>query len=351
LMDRMKPFQYLYLIVMHKLKRLIAQEQGKVFNFDVTMIDPKLGLEKTMYYLKEFSINFYNPLMNAEAPGSSQRSGSAQAPSDMSNMQNIISFVNILDSLDQQISEVAGVTRQREGQTAPTEAVSNAQANIQMSAIITEIYFHLHSKVWERALSSLVQATQTAWQGQSLIKQYVLPDLSYSILSISPSDLTNWDVGVYVLSSGKEAQMFDDLKAMSSALLNTNRAKFSDLIKLYKASSTQELEEGIRQSEANMQQEQMQMQQQQIEAAQAAQQAQQQFELEKQAREHAHEIAKAEIESFRFQRDQDLDNNNVPDQLEVEKFKADVALQSRKLDIEEKKVEKMSQKSPNKTEK
>lgn len=43
IMDRMKPFQYLYFIIMHKLKKLIAQDKGKIFHLDSTMLDPKLG--------------------------------------------------------------------------------------------------------------------------------------------------------------------------------------------------------------------------------------------------------------------------------------------------------------------
>jgi len=44
LMDRMKPFQYIYFVLVHKLKRLIARDKGKVFHFDTSMIPEKLGL-------------------------------------------------------------------------------------------------------------------------------------------------------------------------------------------------------------------------------------------------------------------------------------------------------------------
>lgn len=146
IMDRMKPFAYLYFIVMHKLKKLIAQDQGKVFPFDVSMVDPKLGLEKTLYYLKELNLDFYNPLQNAESPGQHQRAKVSSAI-DLSNMQHILNYVSLLSALDQQISEVAGVTRQREGQILPTEAVTNAATNAQMSSVITQIYFNAHFKL------------------------------------------------------------------------------------------------------------------------------------------------------------------------------------------------------------
>jgi hypothetical protein len=338
LMDRMKPFQYLYFIIMHRLKRLIAQDQGKVFHFDVTMVDPALGLEKTMYYLKEMNIDFYNPLQSAEQPGLATRAKVSHA-TDMSNVQHIMNYVNLLAAIDMQISEVAGVTRQREGQAAPNEAVSNAQSNLQMSAIITEIFFSAHNKLWEEILTSLVQATQYAWKGKSIAKQYVLPDMSTATLSMTADDLSDSDIGVFISDSSKENEMFNALRAMSEGLLNTNRAKMSDLITLYDTTSLQELKAAILASEKKMQQEQMEMQQQQIEAQQQMQQSQQQFELEMQARDLDTKIKVAQIGSFRFLQDQDANDNNVPDQLEIEKFTTDTYFREKELEMSQSKLD------------
>ena len=174
LMDRMKPFQYLYFIVMHKLKKLIAQDQGKVFHFDASMVDPKLGLEKTLYYIKELNIDIYNPLMNSDTIGQAQRSGKISHSTDMSNMQNILNYIGILNAIDQQISDVAGIARGREGQLGAGEAVTNAQSNIQMSEVVTEIYNQGHNKLWEKVLTSLVSAARYAWRDKDGIKHFML---------------------------------------------------------------------------------------------------------------------------------------------------------------------------------
>lgn len=337
-MDRMKPFQYLYFIVMHKLKKAIAQEQGKVFHFDISMIDPTMGLEKTLYYLKELNIDFYNPLMNADAPGRDQR-GKVSHTSDMSNMSNIINYISILDAIDNQISEVAGVTKGREGQLSPNEAVTNAQSNLQMSTLVTEPYFQAHFKLWEHILTSLVAAAREAWRGKEVIKQYVLDDLSSATLELTKDEPQDWEIGIFISDSGREHEMFQALKGISDGLLNTNRATFSDLIKLYEATSSSELKAAIEASEEKAFQQQSQQQQAEIEAAQQLEQARQQFELEKQAREHEHDLKIAYIESMKFQKDQDVDDNGIPDQFEVEKFLMDTKLKSRKLDLEEDKLE------------
>lgn len=64
----------------------------------------------------------------------------------MSLAQSISNYVQLLQAIDQQISEVAGVTREAEGHTTPTSAVTNAQSNIQMSSIVTEPYRFTHDK-------------------------------------------------------------------------------------------------------------------------------------------------------------------------------------------------------------
>lgn len=167
----------------------------------------------------------------------------------------------------------------------------------------------------------------------------MLDDLSLETLELTANDLSDVEVGVFITDSGKEHEMFQALKSISDGLLNTNRATFSDLISLYEASSSSELKNLIRTSEQQAQERESQAQQAEIQAAQQAQLAQQEFELEKQAREHEHKERLAQIEVFKFQQDIDIDNNGIPDPLEVEKFLADQKLKSRKLDLEEDRLE------------
>ena len=343
LMDRMKPFQYLYFIVMHKLKRFIAQDKGKIFHFDTSMVDPKLNWEKTLYYLTEMNIDFFNPLQNAEQAGGYQR-GKVTTSTDMSSSEHIANYQRILEAIDLQISDVAGVSRQREGQISPNEAVGNAHANAQLSAVITEIYFQPHNKLWEHILTSLIQVTQTCWKNKSMVKQFVLDDMSLETLELTPDSLINADFGVFLSDSSKDNETFETLKGLTQPLLQNDKAKFSDIITMLKATSTEELEREIRVSEAEMIKQAQAEQKATIEAQQQQQKALQDFELLLQKNDLDSKERIAEIKSFQFQMDQDKDDDGVPDQLEIEKFKVDTALKTRKLDLEEQKIKKMGYK-------
>lgn len=338
LMDRMKPFQYLYFIVMHKLKKLIAQDKGRIFHFDTTMVDPEIGLEKTLYYLNSLNIDFYNPLQHAGEVGQSQR-GKISGSTDLSVADQVMNYINILAAIDAQISDVAGINRQREGQALPNEAVTNAQSNIQMSAVITEIYFEAHNKLWEQVLSTLIDVAQQCFKHKGFTKQYVLDDLSIATLQFTPDSLNNASFGIFVTDSPKEQFVFDTLYNWGQALLQNDKAKFSDMIKMLESTSTQELKKHVIQSEEQAMAAEQQQIQQQIQAQAAMQQAQQEFELEFQAREHANKVELAEIDSFKFQKDQDVNDNEIPDQLEIEKLRQNVRIQNRKLDLEERKLE------------
>ncbi len=287
------------------------------------------------------NIDFYNPLMNAEQPGWSQR-GKVSSSTDLSQTQNIMNYINLLAALDQQISDVAGITRQREGQTAPNEAVSNAQANIQMSGVITSVYFAAHNKHWEKVLNSLLQVAQACYKDKSTIKQYILDDLSLSTLELTDTSLENADFGLFTSNAIKESTLFKDMKMLTQSMLQSGVATISDVIKLLKHDSIEDLENSIVAVEENRQAMSQEQSMAQNEHAAQMQREQQDFEFEKQRRDHENKIELAKIDSFKFQMDQDINDNNVPDQLELAKFKSDVALKTRKLDLEEQKIKKMS---------
>lgn len=338
-MDRMKPYQYLYFIVMHKLKKLIAQDQGKVFRFDTSMIDPVVGLEKTLYYLKEMNIEFYNSLQNADQPGAQHRGGKAQDAADWSQTQNIMNYINLLNAIDFQISDVAGVNKAREGQTAPGEAVTNAQTNLSMSALITEIFFQMHQDLWESVLDTLLSVATRCFRGKNIMKQYILDDMSMATLEMSTDSLDYSDMGIFTSNSGKDIKIYQMMESTAEALIRAGKTSFSDLIRSYKAVSTEDLERKVMESERRAIEREQQAAQADREAAMQLQQQSQEFEKYKLERELETKLQIAEIQSFARQVDQDTNQNDIPDQLEIEKFKADVNFKNRQLDLKEEELE------------
>lgn len=181
----------------------------------------------------------------------------------------------------------------------------------------------------------MLQATQTAYKGRHVVKQYILDDLSVSTIEISPNELTDADLGIFISNSFKDEALFQKLEGLAQAMIQNDKAKFSDMIKMLNTNSPQELESHIIESETKAEQMMQQQFQQQTEAALQQQREAQQFELEKINLTNEGKIRVAEIQSFARLQDQDSDNDGTPDQLEIDKFKVEAALKSRKLDLEE----------------
>lgn len=304
MMGRMIPFLYLYLIVVHKLKKLIAKDEGQIFHFDVTTLPENMTTEQALFYMKEIGIDFYDPLRNVDNPAIHNK-GKVTTSTNWSNMQHIMNYIQLMDNLDFQIADVAGVNRQREGQISNSEAVGNARQNILTSSNVTEAgYFYPHFRHWNNVLTSLLEITQSCWKDKSIIKQYVLDDLSIATLQVEEGELSNSDFGVFLVDSAKEAEAFAMLQQWGQALLQNDKAKFSDMINLIKSESVHELQANIQQAEEDVAKREGEAQQFQQELQQ--QQVDNQLALEQQKIDA--DMAKTQLEEANKLRIKQLDN-------------------------------------------
>ncbi len=338
IMDRMKPFQHLYFVIMHKIRKLIAQDKGKIFHLNEMMIPDSLGIEKTMYYLSELNLDIYNPLKSKELPGGFN-DNKVTGSTDWSQMQHILNYLQLLDYIDNQISEAAGVNKGREGQSFNNQAVTTAQQDLIQSSLVTEIYYSIHNSMWEDVLNYLLSVARKYYKDNRINHlQYILDDLSLETLNISEDDLEEADLGVFVSDSMRENRVFETLNQISQALIQNDKANMSHIISILESQSLAELKREMKSFE-----------EQQAQQAQAVRDAQMQ--MQQQAAEYAREtmimkenliterdLAKAEIDVFKFQKDLDANNNGIPDPLEVEKLKMERDYNDKELAFKEKEL-------------
>ena len=357
LIDRMKPYQYLYNIIMYRMELDLASDKGKKFLADINQIPSSMGMDmdKWLYYFDALGIAWVNP----------QEEGKRNQPSnfnqwnsvDLTMAQTINQKVQLLEYLELQCGEVAGVTKQREGQIGPTELVGTTQQAVVQSSHVTEEWFSTHSSVKKEVMAALIDTAKVAWgNGEKEKLQYVGDDMTVSMFSVDPEQFSNTSYGVFVSDSARDQELFMILRQLTQAALQNQMTELSDVIKMFSTNSTAELrtmletaEDKRRQREQEMQQQQMESQERIAQANLEAEQAKLQMEKYKTDANNQTKIEVAEINSFRNQMDQDSNDNGIPDQLEIEKLKAQVQhndkkinLENRKLDIKEKEIEKTS---------
>lgn len=329
LVDTLKPIQYLYNIIMYRMELEIAKAKGKKMVMDIAQIprSQNIDMEKWLYYFDSMGLAFINSFEEGKGKFAGQTPNFNQYSSiDMSLSQSVGQYLEILSKLEQMVGDISGVSKQREGSISSYETVGNVERAVVQSSHITEKHFYEHNQIKKNVLTYLIECAKTAWEKSKKI-QYIMDDAQRVLINIDAEIFSNADFGVYMTDSAKDMKVLDDLKGLAQIALQSNRAKLSDMVTILKSESITEVENKILQSEQQMMEEQNAMAKQQNETNSQAEQARLQFEYEKMDREdqnkeldRQNKIDVAQITSFIGQADQDIDDNGVPDQLEIAKL-------------------------------
>jgi hypothetical protein len=292
-MDRMKPFQYLYFIIMHKMKEIIAKDMPPLTMIDLSMIPKSLTNEQWMYYYKQ-GLGFYNPQeLNEGNPisMSGQKGPAFEVPRSV--MNHVNNYIEILSWIDNQINEVSGVTKQREGQTSANEAVTNSQQNITQSSHITEILFNSHNILWEDILTSLIETAQFAYKDEPKKIPVILDDMSRQVLEIDTDNFPLAKLGVFIADNPNDYENLSFLRQQSLAFIQ-NGSRVSDVAKLLRATSMEAVEREFKAIEAQRDS----MMQAQEQAQLEMQEKLKQMEIEAREDEQAHELELADRKGY-----------------------------------------------------
>lgn len=356
LMDRMKPYQYLYNVFMYRTELAFAKSKGKIASMDLAMVPDHWDPEQWMYYAEVHGWAVKDSFKEARkgaAQGKLAGQMQAQSPVLDLEMGNYIQqHIMMLQFIENQLGKIAGVTEQRQGQIENRELVGNVERAVSQSSHITEKWFDLHNHVKKRAMASLLETAKHAWKGSKDKRvQYVLDDMSTSILNLDAEQFNEADYGLVLSDTANDQELLSTLKQLAHAGIQNDKMDFSGLMDIYLDPSIASMRRKIEaresekmQRDQEAQQQAQEMQQQQLQAQAEAQQAAQEFELTKMDREYEHkkdiELMKAELKLG--EKEIDADKDGIPDRLENEKVASAERIKIQdiqaKRDIEDKKL-------------
>jgi phage terminase large subunit-like protein len=326
LVDLIKPHQYLYNIIWYRLEAEIAKAKGKKMVMDIAQIPRSEGidLDKWMYFFDNTGIAFINSFEEGKDRFQGKTSDFNQFTNvDMGLSQSVGQYINILGKIEQEIDRMVGITPQREGQVQATETATSTKAAVINSSHITEPWFYIHNEIKKNVLSHLIETAKFAYQGQKKLN-YIMDDMQRIYAEIDMDKFADSDYGVFVTNSSRDNAIFQQLQALGGMALQTDKAKLTDIISMYKASSISELSNTIKKSEAAkleadqaQMKQQQEMQQQQIEAQQIEKEEERNFEAEQNQLDRENKLQEAAIKVTGF--DTDTSDNNRLDALEASK--------------------------------
>jgi hypothetical protein len=350
LMDRLVPWIYMYIVMWYRTELLIAANQGKIALIDLSLIPDGWEIEKWLYYATAMKFGFvdsFNEGKKGQSAGKLAGNISTQNKTlDLETGNAIQGHISIIQFIEQKIKELSGVTDQRLGSISSSETVGNAKRAVTQSSHITEKWFQIHNWTKKRVLECMVEAAKEAWKNNTKKLQYVLDDLSTTFFSVDGADFNNSEYGVFISNYAKDIEGLEMLKELTQAAMQNDKIMLSSVADIYTSESLADVKSKLIEVEEQIAQRQQQAQDaqsQQVDKQIAFEQQKLQQELEKEYykidSDNQTKIQVAEINSFSRNQDQDINDNNVPDQLEIEKLRNQVEFNNKKLELEKRKID------------
>jgi hypothetical protein len=279
LIDRLKPYQYLYDIIAFRLELAFASDKGKIFLMDMASIPRSEGIDvdQWMYYLNEMKIAFVNSHEEGKKGAMQGKTSNFNQFSavDLSLANSIQSYINYLQYIEQQIYTVSGITPQRLGSINNSELVGNTERAVNQSSLITEYLFTAHNEVIRRVYESLIEVAKIAYKDGS-VQQYVADDMGIEVLNMEEFEFENSEFSVFMTNSAKDKVVLSKLEQLAQVAMQQQKVDLSTIIDTILNDSPKDIIATLRKSEeAFYQRQQDQSKSEQDHQAQMAQMQQQ----------------------------------------------------------------------------
>lgn len=279
LVDMMKPFAYFYDVIYDRLNKAIAANWGKIVKLDLAMVPKGWEIDKWLYYAKVNHVAVTDSFKEGNG-GAAQGKivGALNTQSngviDAEQGNYIQEHINLLEFIKNEMGEVAGITRQREGQISNRETVGGVERSNLQSSHITEWLFTMHDDVKRRALECFLETAKIAMRGRNKKFQYITSDGAIKSLEIDGDTFADSDYGIVVDASPETQNLASKLDTLAQAALQNQTLSFSSIMKIYTSSSLSEIRRTIEKDEQAIQERQAEQAQQEQEIAQQQMQTQ-----------------------------------------------------------------------------
>lgn len=337
LVSMMKPLQYMYIVLWYRLELAMARDKGKVVTMDITQIPKSMNIDvaKWMHYLSALGVNFVNPYEEGwDIPG---REGGKPSQFnqisalDLTMANTIDQYINLMDKIESMLSEISGVSKQREGSIASNELVGNVERSVVQSAHITEPWFWTHNQVKKECITMLLDTAKYAWKDNKTCIQYVLDDATRTFLTLS-DDFFYEDYDIFVEDTTKNQQQIEALRNLMQPAMQ-NGASLLDIAEIITMDNVTMIKNKLEEIEQKRMEQQQQMEQAQAEREQQLVQIQNEVKEEELMLKEAEldlekykidtdastKITVAQINAYRGSENMDQDMNGIPDPIEIGK--------------------------------
>lgn len=275
LVDMMKPYAYLYDVIHAKMERFIARDYGFLVNVDFAKMPRGWSFEKYMHYAKTLGIliqDSFNEGKIGSATGklAGALNNNTNGGINASQIEIVNAYTQILEYIRNVMSEIVGISRQREGQVSNRETVGGVERATLQSSYITEWLFLKHEDTIKRVMEAFLETAKIAMKGKSKKFQYISDDFANKLVEIDGDEFSECDYGLVVDNSDASQTLKQNMEMLAQAALQNQVLSFSTIMKLYSTASLAEKQRMVERDEQEKIQQAQQAQQEQLQQQQDA---------------------------------------------------------------------------------
>lgn len=274
LVDRAKPFQYLYDISWHRVNEALSKYMGSIVELDLAKVPTGWSVSKWLYFARKSGISVVDSFKEGQKGMAKGRlAGSVGNTTGRVLEQRVGDFIQthieMMEFAKAQMDEITGVSRQRLGQVENRETVGGVERAVSQSNHITEEIFTMHDYCKKRCFQILLETAKIALKGQNLRFSYIGDDMTRQLAEIDGDQFAEEEYGIAVSNDDEINRMEQRLEGMVQMGLQNQMLSFSTAIKIYNSPSVREIQRLIQKDEQQMKESQSKQAEEQNKQAQA----------------------------------------------------------------------------------
>lgn len=278
LMSRMEPYQYLYNVYMRRLELAIAKYKGPIYELDLSKKPDEWSEEMWMYYgdvLGWMVIDSFNEGKKGAATGKiAGNFNTTGKVLDASASNYIQQLLLMLQHIEQQMGQIAGVNDQRQGQVDNRETVGGVERAVTQSSHITEKWFFIHDETKKRVMLALLDTAKQLWKNNKSKKiSFIMDDMSRVAMDVNGQDFAASEYDIFITDSSDDLKIRQTIEGLSQAYVQ-NGGSLTLPIKVLRSDSITQMAKLIEEEELAMQKRQQEMEEKKIQSNEAISQAQ-----------------------------------------------------------------------------
>tara|TARA_R110002049_G_scaffold231127_1_gene403368 strand:- start:13425 stop:15824 length:2400 start_codon:yes stop_codon:yes gene_type:complete len=257
LVDRAKPFQYLYDISWYRVNEALSKYLGSIVELDLAKVPTGWSVTKWLYFARKSGISVVDSFKEGQkGMAKGKLAGSVGNTTGRVLEQRVGDFIQthieMMEFAKAQMDEITGVSRQRLGKVENRETVGGVERAVSQSNYITEELFTMHDYCKKRCFQMLIETAKIALKGRNIKFSYIADDMTRQIAEIDGDQFAEEEYGLMVSNDDEINRMQQKLDGMVQMGLQNQMLSFSTAIKIYNSPSVREIQRLIEKDEQQM---------------------------------------------------------------------------------------------------